>query len=93
MLTNADPRTYDLNIDSSVAVITPVGPSYNGLVEYDDEEPERMIPALAEKWETSSDGRIFTFHMRRGVRWHDGKPFTAADAEYGLKRIMGGTPI
>jgi peptide/nickel transport system substrate-binding protein len=39
-------------------------------------------PRLAERWETSPDGLTITFHLRRGVRWHDGKPFDAADVVF-----------
>ncbi len=38
-----------------------------------------VLPDLAESWETSADGRTFTFHLRRGVVWHNGAPFTSAD--------------
>ena len=37
---------------------------------------------LAESWEISKDGLVITFHLRKGVRWHDGRPFTAADVLY-----------
>lgn len=88
LVTPGDPRSYDLHTDSGRAVITAVGPGYDGLVEYDDEEASKMVPGLAEKWESSADGRVFTFHLRNGVTWHDGNGFTAGDAEYSLKRIL-----
>ena len=39
-------------------------------------------PQLAQRWDVSSDGRVYTAHLRKGVTWHDGKPFTAADVEF-----------
>ena len=45
---------------------------------YDDPN-YRIVPALAERWEVSEDGTVYTFHLRRGVRWHDGRPFGADD--------------
>ena len=39
-------------------------------------------PMLATSWETTADGKTITFKLREGVRWHDGKPFTAADVQY-----------
>lgn len=45
---------------------------------YDDPE-FRIKPALAERWQISSDKLKYTFFLRRGVRWHDGQPFSARD--------------
>ncbi|MGI5867994.1 MAG: ABC transporter substrate-binding protein [Kiritimatiellia bacterium] len=39
-------------------------------------------PHLAKSWEASEDNRVWTFHLRRGVRWSDGHPFTSADFTY-----------
>jgi peptide/nickel transport system substrate-binding protein len=44
-----------------------------------DWEGWNFEPELAERWELSADGRAFTFHLRAGVRWHDGHPFDSAD--------------
>jgi peptide/nickel transport system substrate-binding protein len=45
---------------------------------------EGVQPMLAERWETTDGGKSFTFHLRRGVRWHDGAPFTARDVVFSL---------
>ena len=50
---------------------------YNGLVKYNGDL--KLVGDLAESWEISPDGLTITFHLRRGVRWHDGAPFTAQD--------------
>lgn len=47
----------------------------------------RIIPRLAESFEASADGKTLTFHLRKGVRWHDGKPFTARDVLYTIDQI------
>ena len=59
-----------------------------GLVTYPAGEiSTNFQPALAEKWEISADGRMYTFHLRKGVKFHDGfGPFTAADVEFSLNR-------
>ncbi len=43
-----------------------------------------LIPWLAERWEVSGDGLRYTFHLRPGVRWHDGRELTAADVAFSL---------
>jgi peptide/nickel transport system substrate-binding protein len=44
-------------------------------------------PSLAETWDVSEDGLTITFNLRRGVTWHDGKPFTSADVAFSLEEI------
>jgi peptide/nickel transport system substrate-binding protein len=56
---------------------------YNGLVKYDKDI--RIVGDLAESWEVSPDGLIITFHLRKGVKWHDGHPFTADDVLFTYK--------
>ena len=53
---------------------------FNGLVKYDKDLA--IVGDLAESWDISDDGLVFTFHLRKGVRWHDGHPFTADDVLY-----------
>lgn len=47
-----------------------------------------MAPCLAESYEVSDNGLIYTFHLRRGVTWHDGGGFDAYDVEYTVKMIQ-----
>ncbi len=51
---------------------------YNGLIKYDADL--NLVGDLAESWEVSGDGLTITFHLKKGVRFHDGQPYTAADA-------------
>jgi peptide/nickel transport system substrate-binding protein len=44
-----------------------------------------LVPGLAQSWESNADATVWTFHLRPGVTWHDGSPFTAADAVYNFK--------
>ncbi len=53
---------------------------FNGLLKYDKDI--NLTGDLAEKWEISEDRLRIRFHLRKGVRWHDGKPFTARDVGY-----------
>jgi len=59
---------------------------YEGLLDYDkDLNP---MPALAESFEVSEDGKTVTFNLQKGVTWHDGEPFTSADVEFTVMNIL-----
>lgn len=59
---------------------------YSGLTKYDN---NRVItPDLAEKYELSSDGKTYTFYLRKDVKWQDGEPFTASDVAFTIARIQ-----
>jgi len=49
---------------------------------------KKIIPNVAESWEISEDGKIFTFHLRRGMKWSDGYPFTADDIMFSYEDIL-----
>jgi peptide/nickel transport system substrate-binding protein len=64
---------------------------FNGLVGIN--EKQEIVPELAEKWERSSDGRTYTFYLRKDVTWHpregeEPKPFTAEDVIFTYKIMM-----
>ena len=58
---------------------------FNNLVMYDQHVAQNslssIVPDLATDWSTSEDGTQLTFHLRKGVKWHDGQPFTARDVK------------
>ncbi len=58
---------------------------FNTLVKLDI-DLTTIVPDLAEKWEVSPDARVYTFHLRRDVRWHDGTPFSAKDVRFTFER-------
>ena len=59
---------------------------YDPLVRYDENfEP---TGCLAESWETSEDGLTWTFHLKDGVKWHDGEPFTSEDVKFTYDTMM-----
>ena len=53
----------------------------------DNGEPE-LIPGLAESWEVSPDGLVYTFHLREGVKFHNGEEFEADDVKFTIERMM-----
>ncbi len=59
---------------------------HQGLVGY--RYNNELTPLLAESWETSEDGLSWTFHLRRGVKWHDGVEFTAEDVKFTYELMM-----
>ena len=59
---------------------------YNGLVKYD--RNLNLVGDLAESWTISNQGKTITFHLRRGVKWQDGAPFTSADVLFGFNTII-----
>lgn len=50
-------------------------PLYNRLVEFKTGTTE-IVPGLASAWDVSPDGKVYTFHLRQGVKWHTTKDFT-----------------
>lgn len=62
------------------------GHCYNGLLKYDRDL--NLVGDLAKSWEVSPDGLTITFHLRRGVLFHDGKPYTSADALFNYQFMI-----
>lgn len=65
----SDPQTWDALATSRSADSEAIVNTYDGLVEYDNEN--EIKPALAESWEVSEDGKTYTFHIRQGAKWVD----------------------
>ncbi|MBI4762371.1 MAG: ABC transporter substrate-binding protein [Chloroflexota bacterium] len=65
---------------------------YETLVFYDGEATDKFVPQLAESWEVSADGTVYTFKIRSGVKFHDGADLTASDVAYSFQRglLFGG---
>ena len=59
---------------------------FDGLTAHDGEN--QVVPSLAESWDFDPDACAYTFHLREGVRWHDGQPFIAEDVKFTIEAIM-----
>ncbi|PON18015.1 hypothetical protein C2W62_10125 [Candidatus Entotheonella serta] len=86
-----DPPGYDLHRWTSHTPFF-AHPVFNTLVRYDATKKgfvdENIIGDLAERWEVSPDGKLYTFYLHKNVTWHDGTPFTAADVAYSFEKIL-----
>jgi peptide/nickel transport system substrate-binding protein len=48
----------------------------------------KIVPSLAKSWDTSADGKTWTFHLHEGVKWSDGQPLTSDDVVYSYERVL-----
>jgi len=80
------PHCLDPVSVNSVYDALPVGQIFDGLVALDP--GLNIVPALADTWKISRDGRVYEIHLRDGVRFHDGTPLSAADVVFSLKRLL-----
>ena len=85
-LTSEVPHTIDPAKVDSVYDALPADQIFDGLVSLDPSLS--LVPALADTWTISRDGRTYTFHLRAGVRFHDGSPLSAADVVFTIRRIL-----
>ena len=81
-----NPSTLDPAFVTDIYGRGVVSQIFDGLVQFDaDLKP---LPALAEFWEASRDGRTWTFTLRRGVKFHHGREVTAHDVVYSFIRLL-----
>jgi peptide/nickel transport system substrate-binding protein len=82
----ADARTLIPILASDSASGNICGMVFNGLVKYDTNF--KIIGDLAESWDILDGGLVIVFHLRKNVKWHDGKPFTARDVEFTYRKLI-----
>ena len=89
------PASMSIHEESTIAALGPMMGVFNNLVMFDQHVPQNslgsIVPDLAVSWSSSEDGKELTFTLRSGVKWHDGKPFTAADVKCTWDLIAGKT--
>jgi peptide/nickel transport system substrate-binding protein len=76
-IVNPEPPNLVLGLNQLLPTQLVASKIYQGLLRYDFDLTPR--PSLAKSWEISPDGKTYTFHLERNVKWHDGTPFTARD--------------
>ena len=84
---SVDPSTLNPITATDAASSTVDRYIFESLIERDNKTLE-FIPKLAESWTVSPDHLTYTFRIREGVKWHDGKPFSADDVIYSYERLM-----
>ncbi len=81
-----EPPQLDPQISTDTTSFAIINGVFEGLVRFDQEG--NLIPGMAEKWDITDGGKVYTFKMRKGAKWSNGDPVTAADFEYGIKRAL-----
>lgn len=78
-------------INNTSGLATDIGPKiFDGLFSYDNDL--KPIPQLALSWSATPDGLAYTFKLRPGVKWHDGKDFSAEDVAFSILRLKVAQP-
>src|SRR5437870_8932490 len=79
------PASMSIHEEATISTVAPVMGVFNNLVLFNQQEPQnrldRIQPELAESWTWNEDHTRVSFRLRHGVKWHDGKPFTASDVK------------
>jgi ABC-type transport system substrate-binding protein len=82
------PPHFDVHQSGTVGNIGTQGCMFDNLIRRDPRDSGKtIIPDLAHSWEIAKDGKIYTFHLRQGVQFHDGVDFTSADIKATFNRI------
>ena len=89
------PASMSIHEETTVVAERPMMGVFNNLVMFDQHVAQNslasIVPELATDWSWDEDGVRLTFHLRHGVKWHDGKPFTAADVKCTWDLLQGKT--
>jgi len=90
--TIGDADTFDPALSYDTASCEIIQNVYETLVFFDGEATDKFVPLLAESWEVSDDGTTWTFHIRQGVKFHNGNDLTPSDVAYSFQRglLQGG---
>lgn len=83
---DAEPSSLDPVTITDITTLELLQNIYEGLVRLD--EKSEVVPCLAEKWDISPDGKVYTFHLRRGARFHNGRVVAADDVKYSFERAL-----
>ena len=90
---NAPPLGFDPHQTLTWSSITYASPVFSQLIRVDPTkgspiDSTNLVGDLAERWEISPDGKTMTFFLRKGVKFHNGQPFTSKDVKWSIARMM-----
>ena len=85
---NGDPTRLDVHSETGLQVQQATSGIYSGLLQYDPENAKEIVGDLAERWEYSGGGKVVTFSLHKGVKFHDGTPFSSADVKASFDRVL-----
>jgi peptide/nickel transport system substrate-binding protein len=87
------PGSMSIHEESTIAGEGPAMGVFNNLVLYDQQVPQSglnsIVPDLASEWSWDAAHTRLSFKLREGVKWHDGKPFTAKDVKCTFDLLLG----
>jgi peptide/nickel transport system substrate-binding protein len=86
---SSEQQSVDPLINNNVNDMMRITTLYEKLVDLDN--GYQPVPVLAERWESDETGSVWTFHLRKGVKWHNGRDFTARDVIWTMKRVLDPT--
>ena len=91
------PASMSILEEVTISTVAPMMAVFNNLVIFDQHTPQNtlqsIVPDLATSWSWNEDGTALTFHLREGVRWHDGQPFTAKDVQCTWDMLLGKSAV
>src|SRR6516165_11084351 len=87
------PASMSIHEEATISSVAPKMGVFNNLVLFKQDEkqnrPEFIQPELAESWSWDEGNTRLSFELRQGVKWHDGKPFTAAGVKCTWDMLLG----
>ncbi len=88
-----DPPSLSIHEEATISTNWPMMPCYNNLVLFHplrgQETASTITGELAERWDWQDGGKALVLTLRKGVRWHDGQPFTSRDVKYTFDMVRG----
>ena len=90
------PPSMSIHEEATISTSMPMMGVFNNLVMFDPKEKQNklsnIVPDLAESWSWNGDKTKLIFKLRQGVKWHDGKPFSAKDVQCTWNKLTGKDP-